>query len=218
MRAPSDSFKQALDAYVLAWQQAIARNNRQNPKQPRGFSSADRELIQRWREDPRVEEVWRAIHKAAPLLMPTDLITTILAARRSTRASINRAGLFNKELAAILPAAKERLSRLSSLPPNLGPLEAQEIRDLRRRYFGFSDHLGLPGQPKFKLSPKDQRGSRVRKLFVQIVSHDLHQRCGKWLPEQVAALTEIAFPGGKELDAEDVKKARRGTSDPKARG
>jgi hypothetical protein len=134
---------------------------------------------------------------------------------------------FKREWAAALPDLKKTLSKkLSQSPASIGPLEvasileraAEEVRNLHRFHFGFADHLGLPGPKKFELSRKDQNGSRVRRLFVQIVSHYLHQRCGKRFDEQVAYLAEIAFPGGKELHPEDIKKARRGTFNPQSRG
>jgi hypothetical protein len=218
MRAPSDSFKRALDAYVLARQQAFEAWQRERgvpsasgqtqALAPWSFTGADRKLVDRWRADDRAEGLWRAIAEQSDKISTAELIRIVLGARRSAQASVNRVRMFEDELSAVLPAVKKRLAKLSSPPSNLGPLQAQEARDLRRYHFNFRDHLGLPGQQKFELSRKDQAGSRVRRLFVQIVSHQLHERCGKWFDEQVAPLTEIAFPRGKELDVEDVRKAR----------
>jgi hypothetical protein len=233
MRAPSDSFKQALDAYVFAREQAGITQGAQRDK---SFTGADRKLIDRWKTDDRAEKLWKSIKDAAPpdTIQPVEFIETVLKARRSAQASINRMygtkGLlpgFNDEWATFVPALKKKLFKtLSQSPPGLGPLEvaaileqaAEDVRNLHRFYFGYADHLGLPGQEKFELSRKDQDGSRVRRLFVQIVSHYLHERCGRWFDEQVAALTEITFPDGKELDAEDIRKARTGTFDPQSHG
>ena len=195
--------------------------------------SADRELLDRWLSDPRADEIWGAIREAAEhsgkAASPLEFIQTIIKARRSAQASVNRTyGTswtkkfgrkvavpgFNDEWATALPALKKKLAALST---KLGPLEvagileeeADFIRLLHRRYFGFADHLKLPDQPHpFPLSRKDQKGSRVRRLFAQIVCHHLQTHYGRWFEGPVATLTEIAFPG-KEMDKDDVIKARR---------
>jgi hypothetical protein len=52
---------------------------------------------------------------------------------------------------------------------------------------------------------------------VQIVSDYLHRNCGRWFDDEVATLTEIAFPG-KQLSSGDVAKLRSsGTFDRKNR-
>jgi hypothetical protein len=48
----------------------------------------------------------------------------------------------------------------------------------------------------------------VRLLFMQIMGDYFLSLTGKWMDDQVAALTEIAFPG-KPLDRDDVIAARK---------
>jgi hypothetical protein len=100
--------------------------------------------------------------------------------------------------------------------------KAAYIRNLHSSYFGYADHLGLPGGPKFALSRKSRAGSakkrsiaarsretkmtRPRTLFVKIVSNYLSTKFGRPFNKTVAAMTEIAFPG-EALDADDVHNA-----------
>jgi hypothetical protein len=209
-------------------------------------ASAARQLIDRWLDDERADEVWTRLQAARPDAEAASFIKTVIDARRSAQATVNRifgatwyrGGQrtkipgFNDEWAVVFPALRKELGSLS---PHLGPLSvaailedaAQELRDLHRRHFGFADHA------RFELSRKDQRGSRVRRLFMQITGNYFFENFGRPFDNEVAILAGIAFPGGKELDRDDVinarhpttarsrskrKKRRSGTFKPKIRG
>jgi hypothetical protein len=140
------------------------------------LNTADRSHIARWR-DRAQDDLWETIQRAIPHDRPAiesaEFIKTVLAARRSAIASVNRVfGFpgskkikpvpgFNEEWAYVLAALKKRLSKL---PTRLGPIEvatileevAQDVRDLHRFRFGFADHLGLPARKKFELSQKSK--------------------------------------------------------------
>jgi hypothetical protein len=222
------SFKADLRAY---------RENMKPPAKPghpgplgRGNrNTADMQLIERWLADDRVEEVWSTIQRDPPsqaLLSSVELIRTVLAARRSAQASVNRVfgttwkgknlGGWSDELRII----KNKLaSELSKPPSKIDPMDvakiledtAKDARVLYSLYHDFSDHLGLPGNNKFEMSRKDQSGTRVRKLFMQILGDFLTTRLGRPFDEPVAVLTEIAFPG-KPLDRDEVIAARKPTT------
>lgn len=136
---------------------------------------------------------------------------------------------FNEEWATALPAIKTKLlAKLSAPPSSVSLLEiaqllewtADDLRNLHEFYCGYSDHLGLPDGRKFELSRKSMNRkkskpdsrveavTRVRRLFMQIMSEWLSTRCGRWMDDEVASLTEIAFPG-PQLFASDVASVRK---------
>jgi hypothetical protein len=61
-----------------------------------------------------------------------------------------------------------------------------------------------------KREDKTQRDDnwRVRKLCIAELSNFWREHCGRWSDAEVAALTEIAFPG-TEISAEQVRNVRR---------
>jgi hypothetical protein len=190
-------------------------------------------LVARWLDDER-EELWRSVLAASDAVSPADLIKTVLQARRSAQASVNRVyGVdwkgkrrsfrfrgFKEEWAQALPSIKKSLNaKLAKSPTSLTALEtaafleqvAQDIRNLHRSHFGFADHLGLPGGSKFVLSRKEHPGarrSRVRNLFMQICGDWFKKKLGRPFAETVAALAEIAFPG-PGLDRDDAIEAMK---------
>lgn len=196
-------------------------------------NSADLELLDRWIADERAEELWKKI-KRPPVsdLSAQELIRTVLRARRSAQASVNctyeakSRGRVSRGWAGSLSDLKNRIiAELSKPPSALSPLSmakildraADEARELNDRHFDFSDHLGLPGRPRFALSRKDQGGTRVRKLFMQILGEFFTARPGRLFDDEVAVLTEIAFPG-RVLDRDEVTAARKPTTMAQRRG
>jgi hypothetical protein len=185
---------------------------------PRPKATASRKLIDRWLEDDRADEIWTKLKKSRPAAEAASFIRAMINARRSAGATVNRVfgvpGVlvgFNDEWAVLFPALKKRLGTLSK---NLGPLDvaaildstALELRAMHFMYLGGSDHA------RFELSRKDQDGSRVRKLFMQIAGNYFLENFGGYFDEESAALAEIAFPGGKELYRSDAINARKPTT------
>jgi hypothetical protein len=148
-------------------------------------------------------------------VLPTEFIQNVLKLRRTAVATVNRLygtkGIngrsttpgFNKQWESYLPELKQRLSKVSKRLPPFEVLcvlqaAASDTQDLLGFYFG---HGGLA---PFEPSQKDQNGVRVRKLFVQMIHNYLRHHCGPHnLNEEIAVLTEIAFPG-RELHESDV--------------
>jgi hypothetical protein len=220
------SFRLELDEYVGARKRAIARENRKHPEEPWGFPSDERDLIDRWRADPRTEEIWREIQAACETsISSADLIKTVLRARWAAIASENREygstspDAWSKRLSQ--RAAK--LSRLARSAERLGlddkvsgfeqeaAQASQDARDLSAVSMPFSDHLGLPNQRKFELSRKAKW--RTPNLFMQIVHDYLRQHSSRRhfdneLLEIVAVLTEIALDL-RDIGADQVTTAVR---------
>jgi hypothetical protein len=189
-------------------------------------SSATLDLLDRWIAEERTEEVWKKI-ASIDGLSALDLIRTVIRARYSAQASVNRVygakwkgGNFPGWAGALANLKKRVVAELSKSAAAISPADvveiferaADEARDFHAMLFEhFSDHLGLPGRPKFVMSRKDQAGTRVRNLFIQIVGEFLMSKVGQRLNDEVAVLTEIAFPG-KALDREHVISARKATT------
>jgi hypothetical protein len=186
------SFKTVLIAF---------RDSLYAPRKPGAIgnrNSADLDTLDRWIKDERGEAIWRNLKKQRPDADASAFIRTILTARRSTAATINRTASFKAEWKAALPKLKKRLSKLDG---SRGPLEvantleaaAERLREMHRFHFGFAD------QANFDLSRKDQGGSRARKLFMQIVGNILVDQFGRRFDDDVATLAEIALAQGVEI-------------------
>jgi hypothetical protein len=192
-------------------------------------NTADRELIERWLADDRADDGWRMVCEAAAAknmrIEPELVIKTVLAARRSARATVNRIyGVRHPHRLSgwsdRLQELKERITdKLVQGPGKLEPddvahfleEQASALREWGEVNLSFSDHRGLPGRTKFEVSRQDQDGSRARKLFMRIASDFFFSHLNRPLDEVVATLTEVAFPG-KQIDVEDVIAARKPTT------
>jgi hypothetical protein len=60
---------------------------------------------------------------------------------------------------------------------------------------------------EFKLSRQDEGGTRVLRLFWQIIGDYLQAKCGRWFDVEVAKLTEIAFD--LRVDPTQISDARK---------
>jgi hypothetical protein len=188
--------------------------------QTRCRASADRQMLARWiANDWLSEKEWNKIKKRAPRLAPSNLIATVLHARRSAAASINRtfgtpgigkaarfaAPGFKDEWQVFLPALKKQIAQI---PVTTGPLDvadmleaaARDVRDLHRFYFGFSDQVTFP------LSREGSNDDRKRRVFWELLAGYFTKKCGGKLQPTVAVLSEVAFPDQrKATDATDVR-------------
>ena len=178
-------------------------------------NSADLELLDRCLADDRAEEIWRALIKRRPDAEPSSFIKTVLAARRSAAATIERRRSFKGQWEFDFAALKKRLAKLKQ---SAGPLAiavvlddaAARLRDLHAFHFGFADHA------KFELSRKDQGGSRRRKLFMQTMGDYFSRQFGAPLDDHAATLAEIAL-ADNELHRDHARNVRRPTT-ARARG
>jgi hypothetical protein len=207
------SFKDELTSYQASRVGASAATNGVGNR-----NTADTQHVTSWKDHLDVEKIWSTIQKAArpetPILA-TEFIQTILEARLSAVMTINRLygtkGInrrfatpgFYRKWESYVPKLKKQLSKVGKqLPPFevLDILEAAAFEARTLLWFCFG-HGELAA---FEPSQKDQNGTRVRKLFAQVIHNYLRLHCGQHnLNEEIAALTEIAFPG-RELDESDV--------------
>jgi hypothetical protein len=181
------------------------------------------ELMDRWLKDWRAEESWNKVKRKAPNLAPTEFIKVVLALRRSAGASVTRilgrnrvehfpgseiwevrrTPGFNEQWAELLPDLKKRVvRRLSGTPLAIKVVAfledaAREVSQLHRSYFGF------PDQVNFKLLRQGSNDDRSRNAFIKLMAIYLQKHCGGTLPDVIAVLAEIAFPG-KDVTRENV--------------
>jgi hypothetical protein len=121
--------------------------------------------------------------------------------RRVTNSDVKNPG-FNDWFADLRKRIAKRLSapRASTSPIEIAEFledAAGEVRDLHRRYFGFSD------QVTFRLKRQGSNDDRSRAAFYVLMSAYFQKHCGGKHYAEIAVLAEIAFPG-KEVDEDDV--------------
>jgi hypothetical protein len=56
----------------------------------------------------------------------------------------------------------------------------------------------------------DHAGSRTRTVFMRMASRLMHRTTGEWHDDDVATLTDIAFPDEEATSIDMVRSARRG--------
>jgi hypothetical protein len=197
------SFKDELARYDPEPVEIDADVVRINPK-------PDQLHIRRWAEHDNAQEVWRNIKEKAPALEAQEFIRAVVSAWHGALGLIQNAA----DLEILRNRAKKmyRAEINKLLVSQLSiPEMASRLEDFAKGLRQWDDWPPGPFVPYgVKVSRKDQKGSRVRKIFAQQVSDFLHKHCGVWLDEEVATLTEIAFPG-RELHADDIRANRRPT-------
>jgi hypothetical protein len=194
----SETFKAALVSYM---------------KGP-GLTPGDRSHLQRWSDDDRGDEEWQTINRAVyehGLLLPANVfIREILAIRRVAEVIACRGqyrDLYRKYanqmeeiakflrkphpvgMAATLPRSEE-LARALDDAAGAFRMEVEPSRD-------------VPGVVKVT------RKSDAPAVFTSQVSNYLQEITGRWLDDQAAVLTEIAFNDIGDVESEKVKWVRR---------
>jgi hypothetical protein len=209
------TFKDALIAFRERMNPPLRFNDRGMPTL--GYrSTADLQLINRWIIDERAEAVWRTLIKQRSSAESAELIKAVLKARRMAGATIARKRIFSREWSEALSSLKKHVAALPESLEPLGVAEAlhymaHEMRDLCE-FHALDDGLNAP----FPLSRKDQRGSRRRRLFMQIMADYFLREFGTPLDDCVATLAEIALDD-PELQHDHARNARRPTTRKKAR-
>jgi hypothetical protein len=171
------------------------------------IGSTRREHIERWMEDPRVQVVWEKLAATAPDLEPKAFIHFVLMLRQGVSdASAQRYYIekcntwrakYNKVLKRLVSSQMPDLELARQLENVVEGLQ------LNAAILSFVTTLGRDNS-----SRQEEDGARARKLFEMELSRYFQDICGQWLDREVAALTEIAFPG-KEINEDMVRGMRR---------
>jgi hypothetical protein len=172
------------------------------------LSNDDRALLKRLFTDFRTEHVWSTIRAHAERRdgrpfdgdAPIEFIITVLQLKKAAE----QESQMNADI-AIIVAEKKRLE-----PKATRRLErkARQVPLEKKAEFW---KRALAGYPSAAISPplvrSDEKGSRVRTYFMRDLSASVHDITGRWLDEQVAVITELAF-GGEGVSSDAVRKAR----------
>jgi hypothetical protein len=169
----------------------------------------DRVLLQRWLDDDRASDVWSAIRAHAaqyegPIGADAPIIVFILIPKRAA----DRESMANALIAAQIAEAKQLKAELQGKIARSAkqmPFEkaAKFLEDTGKMLHGCP--LAVTSKPRVR---SDRGGSRARTYFIRDVSNFVHDITGRWLDEQVAAITEIAFDMHDTISIESVRKAR----------
>ena len=169
----------------------------------------DRNLLQRWLDDDRASEVWSTIRAhseqhngpigiAAPIYFIIFVLTAKKAAEREN------------ELNAKAAAMTAELKKLQAKKTSEVDREAKKVPFEKRAdvWERAGKRLRLPpldiSRPRVR---SDRNGSRARTYFMREISGYVRDLTGRWLDEQVATITEIAFDK-RDIDVDTVRKAR----------
>ena len=177
-----------------------------------GLTSEDRAHLQRWSDDDRADEEWQTIDRAAQehgLLLPPNVFITgdigDKACRRSHR--------LPREIPRPLPRVCEsRCTRsLSSCASRIRPACLQHLpegEELARMLEDAARVFRMEVDPSRDVPGvvKVTRESDTPAVFTNQVSNYLKEITGRWLDDQAAVLTEIAFEaiGDVEFGAGEV--------------
>jgi hypothetical protein len=143
-------------------------------------NTTDLRIIERWINHPDRETDWEIIRRAAPDLPAAEFIKEVLGARRKAVSHVNRMYGAGSHLTGF----QEEWNALRKKALSAGVLAAANALYIRAYRFLADEY-----QP----SRQDIRGSRLLRLFSDIVGDYLHEKCGRWLDVQTAHLAEIAL-------------------------
>ena len=177
------------------------------------LSPTDLAHLKRWADDDRADEVWNVINcavRSGGRLLPERLFIQDILGTRHIATSINHRRN-NRERYRKYAAQMEYIARVLRMrQPNQFPLiptgeelagRLEEAARIYRNYVAVArnEDRGM----------KWTRQSKPPQVFISLLSNDLKSISGKWLDDEVAVLTEIAFDVSR-IDTDQVIWARRG--------
>jgi hypothetical protein len=165
----------------------------------------DKAFLTRWIKDDRTEGVWSKITKIAPRMarFPQLLIARFVTIRRR---AFYEERLLNDERGRAEFAAGLRKRLIYEMRSDISNTA---LADHLERAASFLRTPSPPPPADLGPTRQDRNGSRRRLFFMRQTSEELRQITGRWLDDETATLTEIAFPG-TEITDEQVRSARRG--------
>ena len=175
------------------------------------LGKGDQALLRRWLDDDRASEVWSAIrahaekHEPIGVDAPIHFIVFILMVKNAAEYEGKANALIAKQIAEAKQLKTEITSKVASAAKQM-PFEKTG------EFWEYTGKLlqGFPSAVTYKPRLRSDRdGSRARTYFIRDVSNLVHDITGRWLGEQVAAITEIAFDTRDTISIETVRKARQ---------
>jgi hypothetical protein len=177
------------------------------------LGSDHRAHVRRWADDNRAEELWNKIKRAAQknnVWLPAKyFIQEILAARRVAMGIGHRGKL--RERYRNAADDMERVAKFLRQPHPYSISAYPTGIELARKLDDAASYFrkvveptrNIPGVLKFS------RESKPHMVFMSMVGNDLKGLTGRWLDEEVAVLTEIAFDSPDVIGTDAARWARR---------
>jgi hypothetical protein len=175
----------------------------------------------RLRDDPdrRIDEIWKKIVADNPsidttsgresfLKELTDPWDYALLADNAARVRAYRRTLQDEE-------TKIKKALIRSLSKTSGRKLLADLHDAITKLQPFAKFEEIyEGFCRAELYPlvnirSSRAGSRIRTVFMRTASHLMHRTTGKWHDDEVATLTDIAFPGEEATTIRMVQSARQ---------
>src|SRR5690242_17250909 len=154
---------------------------------PGNRNTADLQIIERWINHPNREAIWKIIRRWAPDLQAAEFIKEVLRARRKAQSHINR----------IYGAANIKGGYPARFAGFQDEWNALRKKELSAEVLAAADNLYLRAydllNDEYQPSRQDIRGTRMLRLFSEIIGDYLQAKCGTWLDVQIAQLAEIAL-------------------------
>ena len=185
-------------------------------------SESEAAFLKRLGNDPdhRIDEVWRKV---------VDKVPGVTIDERSERSEFVETLLLIWRVVdlAKIDYAEEKIVRLMGIvetrirkffAKSILEAPSQELPKLLQEYSKMSSGFGIQATtnkikrhfPEFDIR-SDHSKSRLRTGYIRLVSNAMHQLTGEWCDDEVATLTDIAFPDLDESTTIDtVRSARRG--------
>jgi hypothetical protein len=181
-----------------------------------GLGESQKEFVQRLRDDDanRIDEIWSKLVEKQPELADGDRILFIrYLADAWTVIELAQYEAAEKKLSRLIGIGDARLKkyyakRFVSAPPHELPKILSEMA-----YFVSDDESGFSNKlsdyfPELDIR-SDHEGSRLRTAFMRFMSRFARAATGDWCDDEVATLTDIAFPRDETTSTDMVRSARR---------
>jgi len=171
---------------------------------------AIRAHLQRWLDHDETENVWRKISRAADQLKAEDFIRFILSARGRAAGLVPTLDFHAEAGRRYLAAHEARIKNALKSSKSLS--EIADVLEAAASDFRLHDSvldIKLSGLSVNAVSRKDENGSQARRAFCLTVGEFLNEKCGVWMDDEVAALTDIALPRKKQTTIDEVKEFRK---------
>jgi hypothetical protein len=175
-----------------------------------GLGGATRALLKRWLEHDETENLWRKISRAADQLKAEDFIRFVVNTRGRAAGLIPTLDFHAEAGRRYLAAHEARIK--NALKSNRSLSEIADVLADAAADFRLHDSnldIKLSGLSVNAVSRKNENGSRARRAFCLTVGEFLNEKCGVWMDEEVATLTDIALPRKKQTTIDEVKEFRK---------
>jgi hypothetical protein len=178
-------------------------------------NSADRRHLGDWAQDPRAEEIWQRLNRRKEA-DAKDFIGRVLTARRNAGALMARLTQSKRQREEWHKYYAQRTSDIFARNHSIADIGdellalAYAMQDAAHVFDAWDSQMLPRVLPEAATNRQDANNWRVKKLCALELSRFWRMQCGTRGDAEVAALIEIAFPG-TEIDAEQVRNARRPT-------